>query len=126
MVKCPKCGGEVEEWSNECPYCKINLEKYNKGETINRNNAYWLNILAIINIVLSIIASITIFINYSTMEVIEDYDYISGTYTETVINWIGIIGGIAVLITGFTIYFTLKTIIDIHNMTEEIKDTTVK
>ena len=122
MVKCPKCGKEVEEWANECPYCKTNFEKYAKGETTTKNNAYWLNIFAVINIVLSLIASIAIFVNYSTMEVIKEYDYISGTYTETVVNWIGIIGGIAILIMGFTIYFTLKTIIDIYNMTEEINN----
>ena len=22
MIKCPKCGKEVDEWENECPYCK--------------------------------------------------------------------------------------------------------
>ena len=65
MVKCPKCGREVDEWENECPYCKTNFEKYNRGEISNRNHAYWLNIFAIINIVLCIIASIIIFINFS-------------------------------------------------------------
>lgn len=122
-MKCPKCGKEVEEWASKCPYCKINFEKYEQGEIFVKNNAYWLKIFAIVNIVLSIIASIIIFVNYSTIDVIKEYDYISGTYTETVINWIGIIGGIAVLIMGFTIYFTLRTIVDIHNMTEEINNT---
>lgn len=119
MVKCPKCGREVDEWENECPYCKTNFEKYNRGETSNRNHAYWLNIFAIINIVLCIIASIIIFINFSTSEIVTDYSYISGSTTETVINWVGIIGGISVLILGLTQYFILETIIDIYDMVEE-------
>ena len=119
MIKCPKCGKEVDEWVNECPYCKTNFVKYDKGETSNRNHAYWLNIFAIINVVLCIIASIIIFVNYSTMEVIEGYEYMSGTHTETVINWTGIIGGIATLILGLTQYFMLETIIDIHDLAEE-------
>lgn len=86
---------------------------------IDRNNANWLNIFAIINVILCIVASIIIFINYSTMDVIENYEYISGTHTETVINWIGIIGGAATLLFGITQYFMLKTIIDIHDMLEE-------
>lgn len=119
MIKCPKCGKKVEEWANECPYCKTDFEKYDRGETTNRNNADWLNIFAVINIILCIIASIIIFVNYSTMEVIESYEYISGTHTETVINWIGIVGGIATLLFGFTQYFMLETIIDIHDLAEE-------
>ena len=119
MIKCPKCGKEVDEWENECPYCKTSFEKYDKIETSNRNHAYWLNIFAIINIVISIIASVFIFVNYSTMEVIESYEYIAGTHTETVMNWIGIIGGIAILLFGFTQYFMLKTIIDIYDTVEE-------
>ena len=31
MVKCPKCGKEVDEWIDECPYCKTNFTKYDKG-----------------------------------------------------------------------------------------------
>lgn len=119
MIKCPKCGKEVDEWVNECPYCKTNFVKYDRGETSNRNHAYWLNIFAIINVVLCIIASIIIFVNYSTMEVIEGYEYISDTHTETVINWTGIIGGIATLILGLTQYFMLETIIDMHDLAEE-------
>lgn len=119
MVKCPKCGKEVDEWENECTYCKTNFVKYDKGETSNRNHAYWLNIFAIINIVLCIIASIIVFINYSTSEVITNYSYISKTTTETTINWIGIIAGISILILGFTQYFMLETIIDIHDLAEE-------
>lgn len=126
MVKCPKCGKEVDEWIDECPYCKTNFTKYDKGETSDRNHAYWLNIFAVINIILCIISSIIVFINYSTTEVVKDYNYLTGTSTETVINWLGILGGIAILITGFTIFFTLETIIDIHDMTEEINDTTEK
>lgn len=122
-MKCPKCGNKVDDWENECPYCKTNFEKYDRGETSKRNHSFWLNVLAIINIILCIMASIVIFINYSTT---SNYDYITGTSTEIEINWVGIIGGIAVLITGLTVYFTLETIIDIHDMTEKIKNTKTK
>lgn len=119
MIKCPKCRKEVDDWANECPYCKTNFEKYDRSEISTKNHAYWLNVFAIINIVLCIIASIFIFVNYSTMEVVESYEYISGTHTETVINWVGVIGGIATLLFGLTQYFMLETIIDIHDLVEE-------
>ena len=106
MVTCPKCGKEVEEWRAECPYCKINFEKYEKNSGSNyiedKTNAYYLNILAIINLVISIIGAIFILANYY-----KDY------YDN--VNWIGIIGGVAILIGGFTIFFLLKTVIDIFN-----------
>lgn len=121
MIKCPKCGKEVDEWANECPYCKTNFIKYDKGETSNRNHAYWLNIFAIINIILCIIASVIVFINYSTSEVITDYSYISETTTETTINWVGIIGGISILTLGLTQYFMLETIVDIHDLAKKTR-----
>lgn len=106
MVKCPKCGKEVEEWRAECPYCKVNFEKYdqdNRDDYVeDKNNAYYLNILSIVNLVISIVGAILIWINYY-----KDY------YDD--INWIGIAGGIAVLIGGFTLFFLLRTIIDIYN-----------
>lgn len=105
MVKCPKCGKEVEEWRAECPYCRINFEKYNQDSRNDnlesRNNAYYLNILSITNLIISIVGAILIWINYY-----KDY------YDN--INWIGIIGGIAVLIGGLTLFFLLRTITDIY------------
>ena len=96
MVKCPKCGKEVEEWRAECPYCRINFEKYNQDSRNDnlesRNNAYYLKIVFIMIIKLD---------NYY-----KDY------YDN--INWIGIIGGIAVLIGGLTLFFLLRTITDIY------------
>lgn len=120
MIKCPRCGKEVDEWEAKCPYCKTDFDKYDKGEKSRKDHAYWLNIFAIINIILCIITAIIIFINYSTIEVPESYDYITETYVETTTNWIGIISGIAVLFFGFTQYFLLETIVDIHDMTEDI------
>lgn len=118
MIKCPKCGKEVDEWEAKCPYCKTDFDKYDKGEESRRGPAYWLNIFAKINIILCIVVAVIIFINYSSIEVTESYNYIAGTYTETETNWIGIISGIAVLFFGFTQYFLLETIVDIHDIVE--------
>ena len=104
MVKCPKCGKDVEEWRAECPYCKINFEKYNRESggnyVVNKDNAYYLNIFSIINLVISVVGAILVWTNFY-----KDYN--------DNINWIGIIGGVAILIGGFTLFFLLKTIVDI-------------
>lgn len=78
--------------------------------------------MANINIMLSIIGAILIWVNFSTMEVTKESifkNYSSGHYTATVINWYGVIGGIAVLIVGFTLFFLLKTIVDIYKEVEK-------
>lgn len=70
-----------------------------------KTNADCLNAMASLNIVLSIIGAIAIWLNFSTIE------YKSG-YSEA--NWYGIIGGISVLVVGFTLFFLLKTVADIY------------
>jgi len=63
--------------------------------------------VAFINIVLSIIATILIWINFSVSKITDE------------INLLGITGGIAVLITGFTLFFLLRTIVDIYRKVEK-------
>ncbi len=71
-----------------------------------KTNADYLNFMANLNIVLSIIGTIAIWVNFGMTE-----------YDE--FNWIGIISGIAVLIAGFTLFFLLQTIIDIYEEVEK-------
>lgn len=112
-MKCPVCKMNVNELAEVCPNCKTNFEDYEAGKP-KRSNATCLNFMANVNIVVSIIGAICIWINFSTIEVVKN-GYIIGTYTEKTINWYGIIGGIAILIAGFTVFFLLKTIIDIYD-----------
>lgn len=103
-MKCSNCNTEIEDWRVECPKCKINIEKYNEGErkVAKTTNADCLNLMATINIVLSIIGAITVWANYG-MTKYSDF------------NWIGIASGIGILIAGFTVFFLLKTVVDIHD-----------
>lgn len=103
-MECPNCKKEIEDWRAECPNCKINIEKYNEGKRQQFNkveNATFLNIFAYIDIIVSIIGTILIWINYSISDITKE------------INIIGIATGLAVLIGGFTLFFLLKTIVDI-------------
>lgn len=140
MIKCPVCKKEVSELDETCPYCNANfkdmedeftevIEQLQEDETIEvensddteekRTNADCLSVMANINIILSIIGAIAIWCNFGTTEELHKGTYLSGSYTETVANWLGIIGGIAVLIGGFTLFFLLKTIVDIYRRVEE-------
>lgn len=49
MVKCPKCGREVDEWENECPYCKTNFAN---SERNNSNKVVWITGLIMLILVL--------------------------------------------------------------------------
>lgn len=109
-MKCPVCKANVNELDEVCPVCKANFDDYEKGkekfkEEPKKTNADYLNFMAIINIILSIIVTLAIWINYGTTR-----------YDE--LNWVGILSGIAVLIAGFTLYFLLKTVIDIYDKIE--------
>ncbi len=139
MIKCPICNKNINELDEVCPYCKTDFDKLdgidqkikleNKEENKeriqkmdfvlnervpNRTNADNLNVMANINIVLSIIGAILIWANFGTQEIRHKGSYWETGYTETVANWYGILGGVAVLIAGFTVFFLLKTIIDIY------------
>lgn len=65
-------------------------------------NADALNFMAVINIIISIVGAITVWSNFGETK-----------YDET--NWFGIIGGLAILIVGFTQFFLLKTVVDIYD-----------
>lgn len=108
-MKCPKCDAEIEENVTNCPYCGSEVKELEKQE--ERTNADCLNFMANLNIVLSIISAIAVWVNFSTIEVIGRYTYETTTKT----NWFGIIGGFGILIAGFTLFFLLKTIVDIYN-----------
>lgn len=131
MVKCPVCQKEISELDEKCPYCHIifddmiseniqeeriiqEIQTEENAEYKSRNNANYLNIMAYINIVLSIVGAISIWVCFSTVEVTKKYTYSSGTYTDQVINWYGIFGGLGILIVGFTLFFLLKTLCDIY------------
>lgn len=129
MIRCPVCKKEISELDESCPYCHINLidvaendeEKRKTIETHDREitSADCLNIMANLNLILSIISAIIIWFCFSTTEITKNYTYISGTYTDKVINWYGIFGGIAILFTGFTLFFLLKTIVGIYYEVEK-------
>ena len=69
-------------------------------------NADALNFMAVINIIISIVGAITVWSNFGTTR-----------YEET--NWFGIIGGLAILIVGFTQFFLLKTVVDIYDKVDK-------
>lgn len=129
MVECPVCKKEISELDESCPYCHINLidmaeDSEEKRKTIEIHDrgiasADCLNIMANLNLILSIISAIIIWFCFSTTEITKNYTYISGTYTDKVINWYGILGGVAILFTGFTLFFLLKTIVDIYYEVEK-------
>lgn len=72
-------------------------------------NASYLNVMANLNLILSIIGSIIIFIKFSIIKDMSIYGL-----EHNSINWIGIISGLGVLIGGFTLFFLLETIVDIY------------
>mgnify|MGYP005791972243 CR=1 FL=1 len=107
-MKCTNCGKEIENWRAECPYCKMNFEK-NKQ---NSSNAKYLNIMANINLVICIIGAISI--------IISSIIYANEEYLEiTEIIWIPLVIAIGLIIGGFTIFFLLRTIIDIYRKIEK-------
>lgn len=139
-MKCPVCKSSISELDEICPVCKTNLEEYerdNKVEYItnddytdkynnyHKNNiggtrANTLSMLAKINLVISFISSIVVWIAFSTVEIMGDYDYILKKYeTTTVTNWYAIFGGIGIIFMGILIYYTLMTIVDIFEKVDK-------
>jgi len=119
-MKCPVCKANVNELDEICPVCKTNFEDYERGkekfkEELKKTNADYLNFMAIVNIIISIVGAIAIWVNFSTIEYKTTSKYATAV---TEINWYGIIGGVGILIAGFTIYFLLKTVVDIYNEIE--------
>lgn len=107
-MKCTNCGKEIEDWRAECPYCKMNFEKNKQSSS----NAKYLNIMANINLVICIIGAISI--------IISSIIYANEEYLEiTEIIWIPLAIAISLTIGGFTIFFLLRTIIDVYRKVEK-------
>lgn len=104
-MKCPVCKTNVSELADVCPNCKTNFDEYEEQQRKRRreerrSNADCLNIMANLNLLLSIISAIIVWLNFSE----DGID----------INWLGIVGGIGILFVGFTLFFLLKTVADIY------------
>lgn len=106
-MKCPKCDAEISNEETTCKYCNNVIKKDKEKE---RTYADCLNFFSNLNLIITIVSSIAIWINFSTIE------YKSG-YSE--INWYGIVGGAVTLIIGLTFVFLLKTIVDIYKKVKE-------
>ena len=101
MIKCPVCRKEINELDESCPHCHIKFEDMEDEvseviEQLQEDEAV-------------------------ESENLHKGTYLSSSYTETVANWFGIIGGIAVLIGGFTLFFLLKTIVDIYRKVKKCR-----
>lgn len=106
-MKCPICNKEYEDWRAQCPYCK-GKEKYaTDGE---RSNADCLSVVANINLAIFIIASLYYFYNVF-ISLVELINY---SYVEGITIGINLIYGVSLLLVGFTVFFLLKTIVDIY------------
>lgn len=118
-MKCPICKANVNELADFCPNCKTNFDEYEEysrkhGKEESRTNADILNFMANLNITLTIISSIVIWLKFSTVEMVSKYGI-----ATTEMNWYGIIGGFGIFISGFTLFFLLKTIVDIYYEVEK-------
>ena len=51
MIKCSKCGKEIDERANECPYCKTNFVNSERNNN-NSNKVVWITGLIILILVL--------------------------------------------------------------------------
>lgn len=101
-MKCPVCETKVSDLDTICPNCHIQLYDDNTNKEDNNfseregKNADRLEIIANINLFIIILATIYYFYEGFTNEAFY------------------IIIGIGLLLSGLTIYFTLKTIVDIY------------
>lgn len=97
-IYCPSCNRKIEDWRGECPYCRNKTDGNNNGKTFT--NAQCLNIIASIYLVITILSIAAIFILI-----------INGAEN----TFLHIIMAFSILFFGLTIYFLLKTIVDIFN-----------
>lgn len=86
-MKCPVCKTKVNELDEVCPNCKTNFddyeEHYKKHEREEkRTNANCLNVLAVINLIISILGTITIWVTFFSYRTVDKYGKIT---LET--NW---------------------------------------
>lgn len=107
-MKCPVCETEVSDFDSICPNCQIQLYDNNIDKESNHSygkeskNADRLEIIANINLFIIILAVI--------------YYFYEGFTNEAVY----IIIGIGLLLSGLTIYFVLKTIVDIFDRVDNL------
>ena len=112
-VTCKHCGKEVESWRTYCPNCN---KKIRSDSEIKSNlHTISLNICANLMLILGILSTIAIFINFSTIKVLKSSSTLYTPIYDTQINWYGILGGIGMLLATFTVYYLCKTVIDIYN-----------
>lgn len=118
-MKCPVCNEEVSELDESCPHCQINFadfEKQNNKEEKSekeRTNADYLNTIANIIIVLSIISAIVLI-----LPSLINLSYAINGYSTDFSAWLpAILGGIC-LLSGVTLFFLLKTVVDIYRKVE--------
>lgn len=81
--------------------------KASKMHTKKKTNADWLEVVAYINIVISIIGSTCIFVKLSEIE----YSFKP--------NMMSIFATVGILLAGFTLFFLLKTVVDIYKKVEK-------
>lgn len=108
---CPNCKVEVKDElikNGKCPFCEYKLQENMARETsekikmhIGDIHAKRLNMMANVNIVLSIIGAMIVLVSY-----FSEY-YSLNIYVISI--------AIGILIFGFTQYYLLKTVVDIYN-----------
>lgn len=117
-MRCPVCNEEISELDEKCPNCGIKFDdnmdfeetmekETSEGSEHQRTNADCLNTMANINVVVSIIISM-ILIFPNLVEV-----------SNEPLAFIYIILGIVCLISGITLCFFFKTIVDIYRKVGE-------
>ena len=66
-MKCPNCGGKIDEFTEVCPHCKINLDEYENNQDDNTkdsdNKTILLKIINWIQLIICIIVAIMCFSN---------------------------------------------------------------
>lgn len=87
----------IEEENEKSNMCN---QKEHIMENATHVNA--LNVIAYINLVLSMIGAIFVLINYSKSDITDEFSIV------------GICGAIAIIIAGLTLFFLFKTIVDIY------------
>jgi hypothetical protein len=103
-----KGGIDMENEKKKSEELTENISSNNENKE-KRTNADNLHTVACIYVLLSIISAIIVWTKFSIVE---------RTYADA-INWFAILGGIAILFIGATIYFLFETIVDIYEKVEK-------
>ena len=65
-MKCPICKAKLNELDEICPNCKTNLDEVENGR---KTNADILNFMAYLNIILSVIGAIFIWMKFQKIDI---------------------------------------------------------